>query len=597
MSEQKQHTTWIDELEKVMACGVTGAILTFNTSDRVMGPEEGAVPLHLKYWLARRFRQEGRQVGYYSLSTGFQVMTDPGGEQQPDKAFRGVPSGREDVSSVLTQLTGVLRDPSHSVVVLLDYFGHLAPASAAGTSSAMAQEQLVLLEILHGWSLDDAIRHAGNFVVMIDHQNSFHSLIEHQGGFRSIRIGLPDAPARERFVHFLSTRPGRGSQRMGGPVDGFPVEELVHLANGLRLVDIEELFRRSGVTGSGIERRHVREKKKQAIEDLCGGLLEVVEPGEGFGAVAGCSHAKAYFRAIKPLWERGLGSLPQAVLLSGVPGSGKSFLIKAIAREFDCPCLVMRGVREMWVGQSERNLDRVLEVVDSQAPCLLWTDEIDQTIGGERAAGPSGDSGTNGRMLGRLLEFFGDARTRGRVLWIATTNRPDLLDVAIRDRFTTKIPFLHPGRNEKEALFPVLAAQVDRVLAPDVDCRRFAAREELELLTVRALQEVIVWAGILADREQGMAGAAITATSLEQAIANYKPTFDPLEHELIGLLSLRMTGYNGLLPWMDISGVFDAGSADWPAYVDPFVSRETGRIDVRKMEERIRELRGMEGTV
>lgn len=244
----------------------------------------------------------------------------------------------------------------------------------------------------------------------------------------------------------------------------------------------------------------------------------------------------------------------------------------------------------MWVGQSERNLDRILQVVDDLAPCILWTDEIDQTVGGERSSGGSGDSGTNDRLLGRLLEFFGDSRIRGRVLWIATTNRPDLLDVAIKDRFSVKIPFLHPNRRERAELIPVLARQIGRVIAKDVDCAAVAQKPELVTLTIRSLQEVIVWAGTLADLGSDTMEVEIGSDHLLAAIEDYKLTFDPLEHEMIALISLQMTSFTSLMPWMSLSEGFLPGKAEWPHYLEGMIDPTSGHLDSQRLGQRIREI-------
>lgn len=579
---------WISELQDARACGLAGAVLSFNTSDRVL-TEQGEV-MNLRYALASLFGAEGAQVWYFSLSSGLVHLRKPGSRQRGDSRLEAL-SGTTNARALFDACGAVLRDPAARSVLVLDYAGHVAPSLGQATAAGLPAEQLAQLEMLHAWSLDDDIKQSDNFIVLVDHQSALNALVEHDSGFRAIRIELPDEAARLGFTEVLSRTAGSADRPLGRLAEGLGAERFARTTNGLRLVDIEELFRQCGAREVPVTVASVREKKKQTIAQLGGGLLEVAEPAEGFASVAGCEHAKGYFRSIRGLWGRGHRSLPQAVLFSGVPGAGKSFLIRAVARELDCPCLIMRGVREMWVGQSERNLDRVLHVVDSLAPCILWTDEIDQTLGGERGGGAEGDSGTNQRMLGRLLEFFGDSRIRGRVLWIATTNRPDLLDVAIKDRFSIKIPFLHPNPAERAALLPVLAAQVDRRLAADVDCAAVAALPQLAVMTVRALQEVVVWAGKLADEAAGGAAEVIGAQQLLQAIADYKPTFDPLEHELIALISLQMTSFRSLLPWSASAATPAAADQPWPAYLDGLVDTETGDLNATAVASRIREIR------
>ena len=79
----------------------------------------------------------------------------------------------------------------------------------------------------------------------------------------------------------------------------------------------------------------------------------------------------------------------------------------------------MRSVRSKWVGESERNLDRVFAITEAMTPCVFFIDEIDQALG---QRGEGGDAGTSQRMLKRMMEFLAMEEHRGRVLFIAATN-------------------------------------------------------------------------------------------------------------------------------------------------------------------------------
>lgn len=580
---------WLNEVEQAMASQQSGAILTFNTTDRVFENGDNAKIASLKYFLASRYHARGFDVGSYALSTGFRELTPPGATRRDQSPFDVLP-GTDHALHVLAAVGEILRDPDRQCLILIDYADHVAPGSGPGSAAGSA-EALALAEILHAWSLDDNIRRSSNFVLLITPEGNLSSLVQHDGSFRTITIDLPDEPTRRGFIDFLTSISNRSSGAGIGSIDPeLSTADLARLTGGLRLSDIESLFHQAFSAGAPISRSDVKERKKRTIAQLCHDLVELVEPSEGFEAVAGVHHAKEYFAALKPLWDRGAASIPQGILLAGVPGSGKSFIVKALAKELNCPCLVMRNLREMWVGQSERNLERVLQVAGNLAPVIIWTDEVDQNGGGQRSAGNSGDSGVSERMLGRMLEFFGSAETRGRILWVATTNRPDLLDVAIRDRFTVVIPFLHPTASERSTLLPILAQQVGRRLAPDIDCERLARLPSLALLSVRSLQEIVVWAGTLSEIENpGSVNPPITESVLEIAISEYQADLNPLEQEKIALNALKMTRFSSLLPWNGLSG-YRAGEAEWPSYVDGLVDPMTGNLNHQGLRQRLREL-------
>ena len=314
--------------------------------------------------------------------------------------------------------------------------------------------------------------------------------------------------------------------------------------------------------------------------------MEVIEPEEGFERVKGVRHAIEYLLLLKWQLQHGSERVPQGLLLAGVPGCGKSYLIRALAKELGYPCLAMRNVREKWVGTSERNLELVLWVAENLAPCIIWIDELDQALG-QRGEGASTDAGVSERMLARIWEFMGSMRHRGRILWAATTNRPDLLDQATLDRFGIVIPFLHPMPSEVAELLPELARQLGCTLAEDVSAQAIASLPSLHLPTVRGLQEVVAMAAALADREEGHPHTPVAQRHLVRAARHYQPNYDPLQHEFIALTALSMTTFDFLLPWNSLEG--GRRLMELPPYLEGMVDEE-GRLDREKLEQRRREL-------
>jgi SpoVK/Ycf46/Vps4 family AAA+-type ATPase len=277
------------------------------------------------------------------------------------------------------------------------------------------------------------------------------------------------------------------------------------------------------------------------------------------------------------------------MLFAGPPGTGKSFLVKAIAKEMGWTLLRLGNIREKWVGASERNLELALWIIETLAPCIVWVDEIDQAWGGQRNIGPSSDAGTSERMMARLWEFMGGMKHRGKILWIGTTNRPDILDAATLDRFSVVIPFLHPTSQEIQELLPVLARQVGRELAEDVNAFEVAQVPSLRLPTVRALQEVISMAGAFADMEAGKVGVPIHQRHLLRAAHEFKPNYNPLVHEFIALTTIRMTSFSFLLPWRTLHD--RRTDYELPEYLKGIVDETTGEVDIMALHRRLSELR------
>lgn len=113
---------------------------------------------------------------------------------------------------------------------------------------------------------------------------------------------------------------------------------------------------------------------------------------------------------------------PKGLVLVGIPGTGKSLVAKAIAREFGVPLIRMDfgAVFNSLVGSSEQRMRSALHMVESMAPCVLFADEIDKGLAG---TGGSGDSGTSSRVLGYFLTWLND--TKAPVFTMVTANNID----------------------------------------------------------------------------------------------------------------------------------------------------------------------------
>ena len=571
--------TWLDELDRARAGRARGFVLTGNTADKVFWPGSPLPPLTLKYFLAAHLAQEGYHIGAYSLASGFEELRAPaslGAKPQGRAPFASLPDGLPP-DQVVRHMVGWLRAPDRKVALVIDYADHLVPTS--GNGGALGALHLAMVEMLHSAAVDENVRATSNLVVLISHEGQVSNLLLRSGMvFQEISLALPDAATRDAFIK----RVGHAQHDSARGHDA----EFVRATGGLPLVEIEDLLGQSAGRGRAALAEDTRLRKKSVISQMCHGLLEIHEPEGGFELVAGLDHAKEALGGIVRACRENPAAAPQAVLLAGVPGCGKSFLVKVLAYELGFPCLAMRNVREGLVGASERNLDRVLWVIETLAPCLVWVDELDQIMG-KRTTGQSLDAGVSERMMARIWEFMGGNRHRGRVLWVGTSNRPDILDSALLDRFPVVIPFLHPTGEEVAALLPTLAKQVGRCLADDVKPSVIAGLPTMQMPTVRGLQEIVARASALADADAGTAGVPIGHDVLEEAVADYKPNYNPVQHELIALNALRMTSFSSLLPWRTRRGVRPGYAV--PTYVQSMMDDE-GRLECARIERRLQQL-------
>ncbi|MCU7722373.1 ATP-dependent zinc metalloprotease FtsH [Actinoplanes sp. KI2] len=206
-------------------------------------------------------------------------------------------------------------------------------------------------------------------------------------------------------------------------------------------------------------------------------------PKTTFADVAGAEEAVEELHEIKdflqnPAKYQALGAkIPKGVLLFGPPGTGKTLLARAVAGEAGVPFYSISGSDfvEMFVGVGASRVRDLFEQAKSNAPAIVFVDEID-AVGRHRGAGMGGGHDEREQTLNQLLVEMDGFDTKGGVILIAATNRPDILDPALLrpGRFDRQIPVDNPDMEGRKAILRVHAK--GKPFTPDVDLDSVARR-------------------------------------------------------------------------------------------------------------------------
>ncbi len=163
---------------------------------------------------------------------------------------------------------------------------------------------------------------------------------------------------------------------------------------------------------------------------------------------------------------------PKGVLLYGPPGTGKTLLAKAVANEANAHFIYLSGpeIMSKFYGQSEENLREIFKEAQDNAPSIIFIDEID-SIAPKRDE-VSGE--VERRVVAQLLALMDGLESRGKVVVIGATNRPNALDPALRrpGRFDREIEIGIPGKNARKEILEIHTRGVP--LAEDVDLEKLA---------------------------------------------------------------------------------------------------------------------------
>jgi SpoVK/Ycf46/Vps4 family AAA+-type ATPase len=197
-------------------------------------------------------------------------------------------------------------------------------------------------------------------------------------------------------------------------------------------------------------------------------MLDFVEVSDTLAAVGGFENLKRWLRQRQGTWgdaARAYGlEPPRGMIILGVQGCGKSMCARAIAGEWKIPLVKFdtAAVYDKYIGETEKRIQKVFQVAEELAPCVLWIDELEKVFAGSGPDSASVDAGVSSRLLASFLSWMQDRKAP--VFVAATCNNVSALppELIRKGRFDELFFVDLPNQAERKQIFAIQLARRKR---------------------------------------------------------------------------------------------------------------------------------------
>jgi len=422
------------------------------------------------------------------------------------------------------------------MVFIIDYAEHIVPA---GDLIRLSDTDRYCMVTFNRWATDPKFINGDiSIILLTENLADISSRLISSPSTVKISVPFPGVQVRESF---LRSREKDGKLLLER---GLSPEKLAVVTSGVNLMNLNRLAAESFEENKPISLDFMRMKKKEIIETEAMGLLEFMETSFNLSHVSGHDFVKKRFKnAAKAIKMGRPDVLPMGYLIAGPVGTGKSFMVSAFAGEIGIPMVKFRNFRTKWQGETESNLEKVLNILIAMAPVGVMVDEADAFLGDRDQ---EGDSGTSNRVFAQIASFMGNTEYRGKIIWFLITCRPDLIPIDLKrqGRAEEHLALFYPETDkDREDLFKTLVRKLD------LDIRNFSVTDLFKKYNHEYsgadLEAVLVRAKLLAAMDERV---FVKREDMEEAMSDFVPAAYPHEVELQNLVAVLECTSREMIP-------------------------------------------------
>lgn len=473
-----------------------------------------------------------------------------------DPFYRSDPLPTKDLANKLHNL---LKQDRVRVGLVIDNLEQIAPSNYS-SDTGIPENAKFFFHQLQNWASDLEIRRKKHIIILLT-QNTFdihpHFLVNQE--IPVMEVPFPDYEHRLKFIEHISSIPQEITQ------EGEPdkkVEVKLNLGNardkqalaqdtgGLNLFAIHDLVRQAASLKQKVEGPLLANYRRESVKVFSHGIIEVHEPLTNPRQHWSNHVTRLIEDIVDGLKENDLRRVPRGILLLGPTGNGNIFAARMLAGQTNMAFVQLRyanQVSEVTINISEngnsyeRNLNSAINYIRGLAPVVVFMDEIEQASPHHTTI----KTGSSERPLPTILtNAISDATLRGRIIWVGTSSRPDLIPSIFRrpEIFSHKVVLLPPIRDSRAGILQFFCRFHTR---EDMNFQEIARDPRLRGVSVNDLNQIAQRSHNIAKRKKRN---AFNEEDLREAVADYMPDYSPEMRLFMVLLALQEANSRAMIP-------------------------------------------------
>ena len=500
-----------------------------------------------------------------------------------DPFYGSDPMPTKDLANKLHNL---LKQDRVRIGLVITNLEQIAPNNPSMESTSK-ENTLYFYHQLQNWASDLDIRRKQHIILLLT-QNTFdihpHFLVNQE--IPIVEIPFPDYDDRLRFINHLSNIPQEIADQdspdkklevkleLGNDRDK---QTIARETAGLNLFGIHDLVRHAASLKQKVQGQLLNNYRRESVKTFSHGIIEVSEPLTQPNQHWSPHVTRVIQDIIQGLKDKDLRRVPRGILMMGPTGNGNIFAARLLAGQTNMAFVKLRyagQISEVTVNINEngtsyeRNLNSAINFIRGLEPVVVFMEEIEQ------ASPHSGiKQGISDQTMPPILtNAISDGSLHGKVIWIGTSSRPDLIPPIFRNSeiFSQKLVLLPPIRQSRAGILQFFCRLHTQ---EQMNFNEIASHEKLRGVSVDDLNQIARRSHNIAKRKNK---ASFNEEDLREVINDFMPNYSREMQMFMALLALQEATSRSMIP------------DRLPPPYEEFV--EEGQINKTKINARIMEL-------